>query len=118
MANFVVTTLNDERAFTTNLATETSDGAGLSLREALELANANIDADIITFASSLTSGITPGVNNGRITLAQGPGFGYLTIFNDVTIDGDVNGDNVADIGRHRQHRVFAAAETGPRGMAP
>ena len=61
------------------------DGAGLSLREALGLANADGGtADDIEFASGLA---------GPIMLTNGE----LTISSDVTIDGDMNGDNAADI---------------------
>ena len=67
MANFIVTNLDDA-------------GAG-SLRDALTLANANADADTITFAVG-----------GTIILAT-----ELALTNDVTIDGDINGDDKADI---------------------
>jgi FG-GAP-like repeat len=76
MAIFAVTTLIDE-----------NDGdysAGdLSLREALALANANADADTITFATG----------PGTLTLT----LGQLTISTSVTIDGDTNLDDVAEI---------------------
>ena len=61
------------------------DGTGLSLREALALANGNAEADDITFAAGLAG--------GTLTLTNGE----LVITSNVTIDGDVNGDNVADI---------------------
>jgi Ca2+-binding RTX toxin-like protein len=67
MANFIVTNLNDS-------------GAG-SLRAALTLANANVDADTITFTMA-----------GTITLTS-----ELALTNDVTIIGDINGDNKADV---------------------
>jgi hypothetical protein len=52
----VVTTLDDEDAATTDLATELGDGTGLSLREALAIANALAGADRITFLDSLAQG--------------------------------------------------------------
>jgi Ca2+-binding RTX toxin-like protein len=61
-----------------------SDGV-TSLREAIAEANANADADIITFAA--------GLEGSTITLTGG----QLALADDVTIDGDVNGDNKADI---------------------
>src|SRR5262249_17209719 len=85
MANYVVTTLNDEQ-FDGGEAT-TPDGDGLSLREALGLALANGAGtpDTITFA--------PGLAGGTLLLTNGE----LIVDSDVTIDGDVNGDNGADI---------------------
>jgi Ca2+-binding RTX toxin-like protein len=71
MANLIVTNINDS-------------GAG-SLRDAVAQANANADADTITFAASL-AGSTIGLTSGGLALT-----------NDVTIDGDVDGDNKADI---------------------
>jgi hypothetical protein len=80
MADFIVTTLNDELdSADTNAST--FDSNDLSLREALALANGTAGADTITFAAG-----------GTLTLTQGA----LTVA-DVTIDGDVNGDNVADV---------------------
>ncbi len=67
MANFIVTNLNNS-------------GAG-SLRDAVTKANANADADTITFAVG-----------GTITLTS-----ELALTNDVTIDGDINGDDKADV---------------------
>ena len=87
MANFIVTTLSDELDSTNPNATLADfGGAGdLSLREALVLANAAVGADTITFAAGLAG--------QTLTLTQG----VLIIASDVTIDGDVNGDNKADI---------------------
>jgi predicted outer membrane repeat protein len=73
MAVFTVTTLSDIAGHT-----------GLSLRDALTLANASDGADRIVFASGLA---------GTVTLAQG----QLTISSDVSIDGDTSGDGKADI---------------------
>ena len=67
MANFIVTNLNNS-------------GAG-SLRDAVTKANANADADVITFAVG-----------GTIILTT-----ELALTNDVTIDGDINGDDRADV---------------------
>jgi RTX calcium-binding nonapeptide repeat (4 copies) len=71
MANFIVTNLNDS-------------GAG-SLRGILAVANSDVAADTITFAA--------GLSGGTLVLTSG----QLNISNDVTISGDVNGDNKADI---------------------
>jgi hypothetical protein len=63
---------------------DATDGL-LSLREAVALANAGADADTIIFDASL-GGKTVTLTAGELTLTQ-----------DVTIDGDVNGDDRADI---------------------
>jgi hypothetical protein len=75
MTTYVVTTLIDEND-------GSSGGTGLSLREAIALADANPGADVITFATS-----------GTINLA----LGELVLSTSITIDGDTNGDNKADI---------------------
>ena len=76
-------------SFRVDNLTDTTDGdtsaGNLSLREALNLANANPDADAITFA--------PGLAGGTLTLTQG----QLGIFAAVAIDGDLNGDGRPDI---------------------
>ena len=83
MATFTVTTLTDESdAGATVVA---PGGTGLSLREALALANANPDEDTIEFA--------PGLLGGTVTL----GGTQLEITTSVTIDGDIDGDGAADI---------------------
>ena len=56
----------------------------LSLREAVAIANGNANADSITFAANLAG--------STIVLT-----GELALTNDVTINGDTNGDNKADI---------------------
>lgn len=56
-----------------------------SLREAVALANAGFASDIITFAAGL-AGSTIILTGGQLALTQ-----------DVIIDGDVSGDNKADI---------------------
>ena len=85
MATFTVTTLQDEDAATIDLATEIVDGDGLSLREAIAIANASAGADTIEFDAGLADGLI------RLTL------GELVLTQDITIDGDVNGDDKADI---------------------
>ncbi len=78
-------------------------GSGnLSLREAIIQANAAAGADTITFAASLAG--------QTITLTGG----QLTLTNDLTIDGDVNGDNKADIiiSGNDASRVFHITGTG------
>ena len=72
MAGFTVTTLADENDAETGAGPAL--GAGLSLREAIALANADSDADTIEFASDLSG--------GTITLAHG----QLEILDSVTID--------------------------------
>jgi RTX calcium-binding nonapeptide repeat (4 copies) len=71
MTNFVVQNLNDS-------------GAG-SLRNILTAANATAGADTVTFAA--------GLSGGTLVLTSG----QLNITDDVTIRGDINGDNKADI---------------------
>jgi len=86
MANYTVTTLTDE----TNVGATVGapGGTGLSLREALTLANGNgsAETDTITFAALLSG--------GTLFLTQG----RLPITTDgIEIDGDINGDDTADI---------------------
>jgi CSLREA domain-containing protein len=76
MALYTVTTLDD---------TVAADGQ-TSLREALALANATATADDIVFDSTLS---------GTVVLDNA--LGELTITSDVTIDGDTDGDNRADV---------------------
>ena len=85
MGTYTVTTLDDETAATTDLATETADGAGLSLREAIAIANAAGGSHTIEFDSGLAG--------GALTLING----VLSTTADITIDGDTNGDDAADI---------------------
>jgi hypothetical protein len=85
MALYLVTTLADE-AFDGGETAGTPDGAGLSLREALALANADPDtADQITFASGLTG--------GTLTLTQGE----LVISGNTALDADLDDDTAFDI---------------------
>jgi hypothetical protein len=91
---FVVTTLADETYDGGTLAQETADGTGLSLREALGLANQDpTSVDTITFAPNLIGGSTHGVNDGVLLLTNGA----LTVNGNVTIEGDINGDGTPDI---------------------
>jgi len=85
MTDFTVTTSNDDAYDGGDLAAETADGGGLSLREAIGLANADADADTITFDASL-SGSTLTLTGGELVISE-----------NVTIDGDIDGDNRADI---------------------
>jgi predicted outer membrane repeat protein len=87
MAEFTVTTLADE-TFEGSETPAAPDGNGLSLREALGLANANgaAEPDTIKFDASLAGGV--------LFLQSGE----LTITTDgITIDGDIDGDGDADI---------------------
>ena len=98
-APMTVSTADDEAYDGLDLAGETADGNGLSLREAIGLANAAPDADMIYFASGMT-----------ITL----GGTELLITTDITIDGDTDGDNKADvtISANDLSRVFQINYTG------
>jgi predicted outer membrane repeat protein len=102
--HLIVTTLSDSGDDATGggkLEDEMTDGDGLSLREALILANgSDLDDDptngtLITFDPGLTGGLNPGVDDGVITLEAANG--ELIISSDVTIDGDTDGDDKADI---------------------
>ena len=75
MADFEVTTFDDETFNGGSLAEETADGGGLSLREAIALANDDAEADTITFD------LDPGDTTLRLTE------GTLVITNALTIDG-------------------------------
>jgi len=92
---YVVTTLNDELDSTNPNATLAQlGGAGdLSLREALLLAAQDPEGDTITFAPGLSGG-TLLVNRNLTEFGFG---GNLYIDQNVTINGDINGDGVPDI---------------------
>ena len=91
---FVVTTLADNPYDGGTLAQELAEGNGLSLRQALGLANQDpTSLDTITFASNLIGGSTHGVDDGVLLLTNGE----LTINGDVAIEGDINGDKTPDI---------------------
>ncbi|PYG26725.1 hypothetical protein [Pelagimonas varians] len=88
MAVFQVTTALDTGVDNTvsdnlNLADETLDGGGLSLREALLLAQATPEADTLIFASEPGDTFASG---GVIHLSS-----TLEIWSDVTINGDLDG---------------------------
>jgi hypothetical protein len=83
--NLVVTTLDDEPFDGGDITQETADGNGLSLREAIGLANAAGGSHTITFDPSLAGG-TLYLTNGE-----------LDISSNVTIDGDIDRNGVADI---------------------
>ena len=85
MATYTVTTLDDETAATTDLATEMADGNGLSLREAIAIANAVAGDDDIIFDGAL-AGMTLTLTNGALTLDS-----------NIDMDGDTDNDGVADI---------------------
>ncbi|MCB1518101.1 MAG: hypothetical protein KDJ19_10865 [Hyphomicrobiaceae bacterium] len=91
MAVLTVTTLDDETAATSDLATEMSDGNGLSLREALAVASTSGDKTTIKFNPALSS---YGFGTGSVYLNS-----TLTIVSgqNVVIDGDADGDGMADV---------------------
>ncbi|WP_420429032.1 hypothetical protein [Kordiimonas sp.] len=91
MATLIVTTNSDsgvDNTTDTDLATDMSDGGGLSLREAIGNAQSG---DTIVF--DLDSG-TDGSQGGTITF--GPN-APLVISTSLTINGDVDDDGVADV---------------------
>ncbi len=94
MATLTVTTLNDDEFGGGDLATEIADGGGLSLREALALAQ---DGDTVTFDDAIAGG-TISLANGQLTITQ----------DDLTIDGDIDNNGTADItvDGNRLSRVF------------
>jgi hypothetical protein len=83
--DLVVTTLDDELYNGGSVSTETNDGNGLSLPEAIGLANAAGGSHTITFDPSLAA--------GTLTLTNGE----LVITSDITIDGDIDGNSTPDI---------------------
>ncbi len=113
LTNFIVTTLDDEAFSGGTDATEGADGNGLSLREAIGLANGNgggvgqgeDDGDTITFAVSGTIDIS--------------GLGQLFITDDVTIDGDNGSDGTRNItidGMGGNLRIFNLQNDGSAGL--
>lgn len=86
MANYTVTITNDDPFNGGGLAAETADGGGLSLREAIGLANATMAADTIDFAA--------GLSGGTIRLTQGTS---LIVTSDITINGDIDADGAPEI---------------------
>ncbi|WP_172295028.1 hypothetical protein [Pseudoruegeria sp. HB172150] len=97
MATYIVTTLADEGVAASvppDAVAEAADGLGLSLREAIALANADAAEDAILFA--------PDLANGRIVLRGET----LSISTDMTIDGDAIGGTSG--------RIVLDADDGPR----
>jgi hypothetical protein len=92
--NFLVTTLADNPYDGGTLAQVLAEGHGLSLRQAIGLANQDpTTTDSTQFAPDLIGGSTHGVNDGVLLLTNGP----LRISSSVTIEGDVNFDGTPDI---------------------
>jgi hypothetical protein len=89
LASYIVTTIADEND--SGASVDTPLGTGLSLREAITLANANPGADTIAFADGFGEAFE---NGGTIYLTQGT---QLETTGDVTIDGDVDGDGKGDV---------------------
>lgn len=80
-----VTTLQDEAFDGGDLLAETLDGGGLSLREAIGIANGEVEAQSITFDAALSG--------GRLILTGGE----LVSTGDLTLLGDLDGNGTADI---------------------
>ena len=92
---FLVTTADDQNVESDDLAVETLDGGGLSLREAVHFANFSRDFDRILFDSSLKGGILNITSDISLT-------SYLEI------DGDTDNDGSADIelSGGNENRIF------------
>ncbi|RMB08683.1 beta strand repeat-containing protein [Eilatimonas milleporae] len=98
MAIFTVTTNSDsgdDQTVTGTLAAEAADGGGLSLREAILLANANAGADTIIFDGAVFTGDTSSLirlTGGELSVTEA-----LTIdgsdATDLVITGDASGDD-------------------------
>ncbi len=89
MATYVVTVLDvtgDNAGVSGSLADEISDGGGLSLTEAITLANGSGTSSRITF--------DPTLSGGTIYLRSGP---LPSITRNVVIDGDLDNDHHPDI---------------------
>ncbi|MCB2079363.1 MAG: tandem-95 repeat protein [Novosphingobium sp.] len=110
MATYTVTTNIDENDAGATVGSP--GGSGLSLREALTLANGNATDDVIDFDGAAFSG------GGTIMLTNGE----LFIGSALTIDGDIDGDNTPDVtidadGASRVMRVSANdATVGLNGL--
>ncbi|MEM9061578.1 MAG: choice-of-anchor Q domain-containing protein [Pseudomonadota bacterium] len=87
MATFTVTTLTDE--LDSGFTELTPGGTGLSLREAIELANSTAGTDTVEFDPAVFSEDADSLI--RLTL------GEIEITDAVTIDGDVDGDGTGDV---------------------
>ena len=112
LATFSVSTHVDELFDGGTLAEETNDGDGLSLREAIGLANTDSAMDLVEFDVSL-SGSTISLASPRMTISE-----------DLTIDGDIDNDGQSDItidgaqstGVTRQHFDVTAGTTTLDGL--
>ncbi len=107
----VVTTASDtgvDAAISADLAADVADGGGLSIREAIAHANSG---DRIVFDLNPDVG---GAQGGTIVL----GGNALSITKGITIDGDVNGDGLADvtIDGDRRSRIFSVSTSGGRAV--
>ncbi|GGE87017.1 hypothetical protein GCM10011317_50150 [Niveispirillum cyanobacteriorum] len=95
---YTVTTLLDsgnDASVGADLAADTADGGGLSLREAIHWSNQNAGADTIVFKSSLSGTIQLSSALPTITgslSVRGPGADVITI------DGDTDDNGTGDIG--------------------
>lgn len=106
MATYTVTTLSDsgdDLTVTGNLASETADGSGLSLREAVNLANANAGSDTVAFDETLAG--------GTIKLTNGA----LFISDTTTIDGQIDADDDPDI-TIDAWAIHVSSRSAPRRM--
>ncbi|MCZ4353694.1 calcium-binding protein [Roseovarius aestuarii] len=103
---------------TVNTSTDEADGSifdgDISLRDALAVA---VDGDVITFDNLFFSSNSSPLNNATIMLT----LGQLAITSGVTIDGDLNGDGIADVtidgnGLSRIFEVTGGANVTINGM--
>ena len=88
MATYTVTTASDadeDGTIAASLAADQADGGGLSLREAIEWADADAQADEIGFDAALL-GATVALTQGQLSLSS-----------DIAIDGDLDGDGRPDV---------------------
>ncbi len=111
LTNFIVTTLDDE-AFD-NDTNDGADGNGLSLREAIGLANNNTTVDATVGAAGMDDGDTitfaAGLMNGTGTLTMG----QLLITDDVMINGDAGiGGTRITINGGGGNRIFELTTAG------
>ncbi|MCA9032770.1 MAG: cadherin repeat domain-containing protein, partial [Planctomycetaceae bacterium] len=95
---YIVTTNTLEAYDGGTLEEETADGNGLSLSEAIALANAGSAADLVEFDASLL-GSTLQLTGTR-----------MTISNDLTIDGDIDNDGRADITIDGAQSIYATRQ--------
>ncbi|MCV6591190.1 MAG: hypothetical protein OIF57_19515, partial [Marinobacterium sp.] len=106
--NFTVTTANDDAFGGGDLASETADGGGLSLREALGLAQSASGSVTISFdLDSSTSGAQGGViqlSDTNLSLSVTSGT--------ITIDGDLNNDGTPDVVINGTSRFSLFSVTG------